>query len=122
MAVRWSESQREQVQVLIDHPVTSSECFALGRSVLPIGREVDPHAHGVVVRPNTRLVRLLRPRHAEAKWWFEHATVVVEQRGVDALAGLDGTPMSEYVSRHFELEDEREVWLDYRNPDLEDPT
>jgi len=122
MAVDWSTTERDRLHALIQaHPVDSSACAELGRKVVPIGRERDANAHGVVIRPNTRLVRLLKPRHPNVEWWFNHVTVAVLEHGVDALAGVEGTPMDEYMPTHFDFQDPREVWLDFKDPELEGP-
>lgn len=125
MGVEWSDSQRIRVSGLIEeHPVTTSDCAVLGRKVLPIGRERDAAAHGLVVRANTTQTRFacLKPRHGQVKRrWFHHVTVAVDEHGVDALAGVDGTPLASYLREHFIVNHANDLWLDHSDPDLEDP-
>jgi hypothetical protein len=124
MAVMWTTAQREHVEDrLAARPLGASHwCVALAREILPIARERDIAARGLVIRPAFGLVRYptMRSRNRAAPPWFHHVTVAVDGHGVDALTGANGTDLAAYLTTHFE-NTPGDLCFDERDANLEDP-
>lgn len=121
MAVPWSPTLARQVHELVADYAVSDPCAELSRRLLPMAREQDPDALGLVVRANTAQVRypVVKPRGTRL-WWFYHVTVHVDQHCVDALTGASGTPDTLYFETHFDNQP-GDLRFDDSDPDLEDP-
>lgn len=117
MPIRWSRVQLQQVSALIDaHPVRSGECADLARRILPVARERDAAAAGMVIRPLPDHGIYVVPRVGGTRW-RHHVTVAAENHCVDALTGAPGTPRGDYLEQHWSYAEELSMELD----DLEDP-
>ncbi|MCB9760483.1 MAG: hypothetical protein H6739_11645 [Alphaproteobacteria bacterium] len=120
MSVDWPPDKAEQIDSLIDaHPVESGRCASLARSILPIAREQDADAQGVIVKANAAQTRYpcMKPR-IHGVWWFHHVTLGVEGHFVDALTGTQGTERAHYLTTHFSNAP-GELRFDESDPDLE---
>lgn len=101
MPVPWSTHQADEVSALVSgHPAPSGRCVELARALLPIALELDAGARTLVLRPKPHRGRFVLPRTGEHRW-FHHALVDVVDHGVDALTGVNGTPMRDYLPTHW---------------------
>ncbi len=109
MSIPWNPSQRERVTALIDaHPARSGECAVLARGILPVARERDGSAEGLLIRPRPGYGVYVVPRIGETTW-YHHVAVGAENHVVDALTGVPGTPRPEYLLAHWEYADDLAV-------------
>lgn len=117
MAISWTPRQLEQVVDLIEaHPARIGRCADLARRILPIARDVDPRAHGVVIRPLPGRGWFVEPRIG-GTMWRHHVTVAAEMHVVDALTGAAGMERERYREAHWVHADD----LSFKPDDLEDP-
>lgn len=102
MAIPWSNVQRRRVsRELARLPPQSGRCQDAARGILPVAREVDPSACGILIKPAGR-ARYVLPKVALAgSPWRFHVTVQATQHYVDALTGADGTPIDSYFDEHW---------------------
>jgi hypothetical protein len=100
MSIRWAPDARDAVDtILIAHPAPSGRCFHAARAIHPIACHLDPRARAWKVTP--RVGRFIVPKRDIGQRWFHHITVEVDDHGVDALTGPDGTPWPDYLPTHW---------------------
>ena len=68
--------------------------------MLPIAQQLDRRARAWKLTP--RLGRFVVPRSDVGQRWFHHFTVEVDDHGVDALTGPDGTSWQHYLPTHWQ--------------------
>ena len=101
MPVPWTPQQAVLVDTLVSsHPPSSGRCVELARAILPIALELDSGARALLLRPKPNRGRFVVPRAGERRW-YHHALVDVDDHGVDALTGAEGTPLDVYLSTHW---------------------
>ena len=100
MPIGWTPDERYAIDaILIAHPADSGRCFEAAQNVFPIALERDASATPWKIKP--RYGRFVVPKINVGQRWFHHYTVEVEQHGVDALTGSDGTTWQAYLSTHW---------------------
>lgn len=113
MAVPWTERQRSRVvSILTKYPLDSGLCDRAAARILPVARQSDELAvarrcdpmYGIYVAP-------------ERKWFF-HVTVRTLGHYVDALAGPDGAPETEYLTSCWQFPDAL-VWRDLADSEVD---
>jgi hypothetical protein len=109
MPISWTPAQHEKVSEVLDrYPAESNRCEAAAKEILPMARELEATARAHKLVPLEG--RFLVPKRG-MRWW-EHVAVHVRQHVVDALTGVDGTPVQSYPGQHY-LYPDRLAWRDW---------
>lgn len=120
MAIPWTNDRAGRVGALMEEHPLERGCAALGRALLPVAREQDPSAVGIVIRASAGQTRYpcIETRGRPPLYWFHHVTVGLLEHCVDALTGVPGTRQEAYLDTHFA--NAPDLSFDPTDPDLED--
>jgi hypothetical protein len=109
MAISWNDDQRALVErALHKYSWKGDRCAAAARAVLPVAKEIDRTAYGLLITGRDEAPFILTKEPKRRKFDY-HVLVEAEEHRVDAITGADGWNAAEYLNRYWQYPKELNV-------------